>query len=373
MQRSGIVDLPLHGGKAPPWLFRRMVKLAGGISEAIVEEYGEKTLLGRISDPFWFQALSCVLGYDWHSSGTTTVTMGALKEAIDAERLGIAMCGGKGRASRKAPDEIADAGKLFDLSIGDIEKLQYSSRISAKVDNSCVQDGYQLYHHSFILTKGGDWAVVQQGMNGSYARRYHWISDRIQSFVEEPHAAIASDRLESNVLDMTSKESGEARRVSVEIANEKPERILEHFKPGYQRTLLEFAVAEPEKFRLPRRHAILDLDLGKRGRKVVEMIHEARPADYEELIAIRGVGRKTLRSLALISELIYGTKASWTDPAVYSFAHGGKDGIPYPVDRETYDGSIATLEEALEDARLDKKEKLNALRRLKGFINRSAE
>ncbi len=369
MKRSGIVDLPLHYGRAPPWLFRRMVKLAGGISDVIIKEYGKGELLKRLSDPRWFQALSCVLGYDWHSSGTTTVTMGALKEAIDAEHLGIAVCGGKGRASRKAQSEIAEAGKLFGLSSDDVDQLQYSSRITAKVDNACIQDGYQLYHHCFVLTEGGEWAVVQQGMRDSYARRYHWLSEDLQSLVEESHTGIACDRLERNVLDMTSRDSEEARETSVELANERPEKLLEHLKPGYQRTLFEFAGASTEKFRMPRRHAIMNLDLGKLGRKVVYAMQEAQPADYEELISIRGVGPKMIRALALISELIYGAKASWNDPAAYSFAHGGKDGIPYPVDKETYDRSILIIEEAVEEAKLKKKEKLNALKRLRDFVN----
>lgn len=369
MKRTGFANLPLHSGKCPPWLFGRMKKLAGVISEAVIYEYGQKELIRRIADPYFFQALGCILAFDWHSSGITTTVCGALKEALNPEEHGIIVCGGKGRTSRRAPIEIQKASELFSISTKKSETLVYSSKMTAKVDNACVQDGYQLYHHAFFLTEDGDWAVVQQGMSEGYARRYHWLSSKVKSFVEEPHEGICSDAIGGRVLNMVAEESGEAREASVDLARENPLQLQKYLKPMTQRSLEECFGASIEEVSLPRRHPVLDLDIGRGGMKPLRKAYELQPANYEELVALKGMGAKSVRALALLSELIHGSKASWRDPAKYSFAHGGKDGYPYPVDRTTYDSSIEILKNAIEEAKLEKKEKYQAVKRLKDFLN----
>lgn len=359
--RTGSVNLPLHNGKTPRWLFERMVKLAGGITEVIIYEYGIKEFLRRISNPYWFQAFSCVLGFDWHSSGTTTTTCGALKVALSPEEHGIAVAGGKGNTARKTPAEIEAKGEIFSLSSERIERLKYSSRMAAKVDNSCIQDGYQLYHHCFFFTEKGEWAVVQQGMNNTYARRYHWLSD-ISSFTEEPHEAICCDRKEAKVLDMTAKASEPARKVSLDLIKNNPEHLKKYF-------IKQRVLNSKNSFALASHHTILDIDIGKQGMEVLRRAYELQPASYEELVSLSGMGPKKIKALALISDLVFGASPSWHDPVKYSFAHGGKDGYPYPVDREVYDNSIKVLRECLESAKLDRKEKYMAIKRLEQFIN----
>lgn len=362
MKRTGIVNLPLHGGKAPRWLFDRMVKLAGGITEALVYEYGQEEFLRRISDPYWFQAFSCVLGFDWHSSGTTTTACGALKVAIDPEEYGLKVAGGKGRTSRRTLAEIEETADLFTLSTSEIEKLKYSSKMSAKVDNNCVQDGYQLYHHCFIFTERGDWVVIQQGMSESYARRYHWLSDSLESFVEEPHVGICGDRKEKSVLNLTSVDSRDTRDMSLDLIRDDPKNLVKYLQPSKQKQLTEFA-----ELSMPTHHPILDMDLSKREMEVLQKAYEIQPENYEELVYLKGMGPKKIRALALISDLVYGTYPSWKDPVKYSFAHGGKDGFPYPVDREVYDTSIQTLADAIEGAKLDNKDRYYAIKRLRDF------
>jgi hypothetical protein len=364
MKRTGISDLPLHPGKAPPWLFRRMVKMAGGITEAVVLEYGQEEFLRRLSDPYWFQAFSCVLGFDWHSSGTTTTATGALKEGLKENDLGIAFAGGKGSASRKTPSEILSLGERFSLSTKDIEGMQYSSRMSAKVDNSAIQDGYQLYHHFFVFTEKGKWSVIQQGMNpgNKYARRYHWLSESVSSFVEEPHTGIACDSRNERTLDMTARKSGESRKASVDIV--KDTKDFSRFA-NRQSLLGDFLGQEPKVLHMPKTHFILNMR--KRDIETLQKAHDMQPSKYEELLSIQGVGPKTVRSLALISEVIYGKPPSWEDPVKFSFAHGGKDGIPYPVDKPTYDRSIGILRNGIEQAKLGSKEKISAIKRLSGF------
>lgn len=368
--KTGVASLPLHGGSAPSWLFKRMVGLAGEIAEALVCEHGEDEFLRRIADPYWFQALACVLGFDWHSSGTTTVTTGALKIALSPERHGIAVAGGKGKTSGKAPSDIERLGDVFTLSDARVHALTRASRMSAKVDNALVQDGYQLYHHAFFFTGSGEWAVVQQGMNDSLARRYHWLSDRVQSFVEEPHSAICAQRQEESVLDLTAAQSRENRKTTLDLVRDGPS----HLRTA-QRSLLDFARQwqEPSRvpgFSMPRRHEMVArLDIGDLGRAALQAAYELQPESYEDLIALKGMGPKRIRALALISELVYGASPSWRDPAKFSFAHGGKDGTPFPVDRETYDHSIRTLQEALEGARMERSEKYEAIKRLARYID----
>lgn len=367
MSRVGIAELPLHYGECPPWLFKRMKELAKCISKIIILEYGESEFLKRLSDPFFFQSLACVLGFDWHSSGTTTTVCAALKESINNSETNIAIAGGKGKTSKNTIDEIKLFGKKLFLSEEKIESLIYASRIVAKVDNVCVQDGYNLYHHCFIFSSRGDWAVIQQGMKPSeqIARRYHWLSFNIKSFVNEPHSAICCDKKEKDVLNMVAKESEEARNISVDLVKDNIASRL-----SKQQTLKKFLEEEfiERKIKflsLPRHHEVI-LD-----KKVVESLkkaYEIQPENYEELLAIKGIGKKAIRALALISELVYGKSASWEDPAKFSFAHGGKDGHPYRVNKRIYDKSIQILEDAIKNAEIGDREKLNAIRRLENFI-----
>jgi hypothetical protein len=359
MSRTGLAHLPLHGGRAPRYLFERMVPLAREIVIFIAGEFGTREVLRRLSDPYWFQAFGCVLGFDWHSSGLTTTVCGALKEGLRGteKELGIFVAGGKGATSRKTPAEITSACERLG---SDPEPLIYASRISAKVDNSAVQDGYQLYHHSFVFTAERHWCIVQQGMSEetAMARRYHWLSDAVDDYVSEPHAAICCERT-APTLNLVAAESAPVRSASAMLAGEKPEVTLQALN---HLPLLE----------LPRRHEVGSMDINPRYlHKILLRTYEAAPADFESLLSIEGVGAKTLRALALTSELIYGSRASRKDPARYSFAHGGKDGTPYPVDRTTYDKTIEVMRDALNRAKVDRAEKVRAFRRLSDFAGRT--
>jgi len=362
MQRTGYTNLPLHTGKAPRWLFKRMVKLARAITDALLLEYTQDEFLKRIANPYWFQAFSCVLGFDWHSSGTTTTTCGALKEALNQENFGIKIAGGKGSASRKTPTQIEKIAEDFSISTRKTKKLIYSSKMSAKIDNSLIQDDYHLYHHVFILTEKGKWAVIQQGMNPeySYARRYHWLSTNMKSFVEEPQQAICCDKKTKNTLNMTAKQSREARKISVDLVKER--NLLNYFKKPVQKTLIEFSGKRNIILNMPRTHLITNMN--KINLQTLKRAFEYQPKNYEELVAIKGIGPRIIRALALISELIYSTPPSWEDPVKYSFAHGGKDGIPYPVNKMTMDESTQILGNAVKNAKIGNKDKLNALKRL---------
>lgn len=368
-----VASLPLHGGRAPRWLFNRMVKLSSSVVDVMLYEYDSKEFLRRISDPYWFQAFSCVLGFDWHSSGTTTTTCGALKAAINPEEHGMIVAGGKGRASRKTPADIETAGDTFSLSSSKVDELVHSSKISAKIDNSCIQDGYQLYHHSFLLSEKGEWAVIQQGMNQEtrYARRYHWLGESVDDYIEEPHMGICCDSQTDLTLDMTSQRSEETRDISVELICDNPEHMKRYFKD--KKVLISKSQMKLDnyfdEFKMPRHHPVLDDDLSKGEFQVLKNAWELQPSNYEELVSLEGMGPKKIRALALISDLVYGSKPSWEDPVKYSFTHGGKDGYPYPVDREVYDHSIQTLKESLEQAKLGKKDRYNAIKRLEGHIN----
>ncbi|MCX8194079.1 MAG: DUF763 domain-containing protein [Candidatus Pacearchaeota archaeon] len=359
----GTVDLPLHYGSSPRWLFERMTKLAKAITEIIVNEYGKEEFLKRLSEPYWFQSFACVLGFDWHSSGTTTVTMGALKEALKTSELSqeLIVVGGKGKISRKTPEEIEKNGENLGLNDKKISELIKASKLAAKVDNSALQDGFQLYHHSLIFSSKGNWAIIQQGMNDetSYARRYHWFSSPELNFVNEPHAAIASDII-VKPLNMIAKEAEETRKCSVDLIKDNPiklKKLKEKFDD--QKTLASFI--------MPKEHFPKIKNI-KINFKALQEAYEIQLKNYEELLLIRGIGPSTIRALALISNLIYGSELSWRDPCKFSFAHGGKDGWPYPVNKEQYDKSIALLKEAIEQAKLDKKEKIEAIKRLKNFI-----
>jgi hypothetical protein len=364
MQRRGAVNLPLHGGHPPRWLFSRMVELSGALTSVIIEEYSLNEFIRRISNPYWFQAFSCVLGFDWHSSGTTTTTMGALKESLSPEEHGIYLSGGKGAKSRKTPEGIAHAGDIFNLKTKTTEKLIETSKLSAKIDNSCIQDGYTLYQHNFFVTEKGDWAVVQQGMNtdNKYARRYHWMGEEVDDLLLDPHSGISCDLKTPQTLNMTDKDSKSAQKISVDLINDNPDHLRQYFKRKDNQMLLE-------DFTMPSHHPVLDMDISDKEFEVLKNAWEIQPENYEELILLQGIGPKKIRALALISDLVYGEPASWKDPVKYSFTHGGKDGFPYPVDKEVYDNSIQTIKDALDQAKIKKDEKLKAIKRLDDFIS----
>ncbi len=354
--RTGIANLPLHGGKAPRWLFRRMKVLAEKILELIAIEFGPEEILRRLSDPFWFQSLGNVLGFDWHSSGLTTTTTGAIKEALKriGPEIGVFMAGGKGKTSLRTPQELETIGNKMGINV---KPLIYASRMTAKVDSTAIQDGYQIYHHTIIFTKSGLWAVIQQGMNEKtrYARRYHWL--KTENFVNSPHTAIVTQKKSKVVIDTVAKDAENARKIITELSREKPEKIVKE-------------ITKLKELSLPRRHALLAQDINPdRMKKIFISTYERQPGNFEELLGIRGLGPKSLRALALLSDIIYGAPPSYSDPAIYSYAHGGKDGIPYPVDRAVYDRSIEILERAIKESNLGRKEKLEALRRLARFTS----
>ena len=353
--RTGTANLPLHGGKAPAWLFSRMVKLSREITTHIVAEFGPEEMLRRLSDPFWFQAFGCVLGFDWHSSGVTTTVTGAVKEGMRGieHELGFFAGGGKGAASRKTPAEILQACERQSI---DARPLVYASRMSAKVDSAAVQDGYQLYHHTFFFTRAGGWCVVQQGMNddNGMARRYHWLASTVKSYVNEPHAAICAEA-QAPTLNLVASESEPVRLASAELSREKPEVVLSALKGLPVLTM-------------PRRHAVLISDVNTQYlEKILLKTYERAPENFETLLGMEGVGARTLRALALTSEVIYGTPASTRDPARFSFAHGGKDGFPFPVDRDTYDKTVEALRNAVTKSGIDRSERVAALKRLVKF------
>lgn len=413
-----LAQLPLHTGKAPPWLFERMKRLAAAVTMAIVDEFGPEEMLRRLSDPWWFQAFGCVLGFDWHSSGVTTVTCGAMKEAAKmcGADLGILVAGGKGATSRKTPQEIATASERHAITGGD--RLVYASRMSAKVDSAAVQDGFQLYHHAFFFTPAGSWCVVQQGMNeaSGWARRYHWLGESMEDFVCEPHAAIQNlsdaagagplgadaaenenppdaarsmpaDRGEAGLrpprragnrqllLNMVAEEAGQNRAASARLVLEHPDRIMEQVAD----------LTEGPTLFAPARHRVLPLDFNPhRLRQILVAAHEQHPQDFESLLGMAGMGAVSVRSLSLLAEIIFQAPPSHRDPAQttaassqagkpadeprrwadYSHAHGGKDGTPFPVDRDTYDRNIAVLTDAVRRARLGQNDKFQALKRL---------
>ncbi len=353
--KTGTADLPLHYGFAPRWLFEKMTKLAREISLILITEQGEDEYLKKITNPDWFQAFGCVLGFDWHSSGLTTTTCGAIKEGLrPIKDLGLFIFGGKGRASRKTPSEIEKASQKYSF---DSQPLIYASKMAAKVDNNALQDSYQLYHHTFFTTKAGKWAVVQQGMNPSnrWARRYHWLSDKVANFVNEPHTGIACDH-HSSVLNLVASQSKKNRKTSTRVSRLKPEKIAK-------------TIQKLQIIKLPERHQLLISDINPKNlKKIFLSTYERQPEDFEILLGMKGVGPKTIRALSLIAELVYGSPASTRDPARYSYAHGGKDGIPYPVDQKTYNQSIAFLKESVNKAKLGHYEKLHALKRLSSLV-----
>ncbi|MCG3180418.1 MAG: hypothetical protein BIFFINMI_02779 [Phycisphaerae bacterium] len=413
-----VAQLPLHGGKAPPWLFKRMTRLAGGVTMAVCDRFGPEEMLRRLADPWWFQAFGCVLGFDWHSSGLTTVTCGAMKEAarLFGDEMGLIVAGGKGGTSRKTPHEIADAADRHAITGGD--RLIFASRMSAKVDSAAVQDGYQLYHHSFFLTPSGAWCVVQQGMSDATgcARRYHWLGETVDDFVCEPHQGIGDqgagdgDRRagrrsqdsqgllflpdprpltpDPSLLNMVAREAQVNRDACAALVRGRPDALMDEVH----------RLTEGPTLFAPRHHPVLPADINaERLRRIVVAAHERHPQDFVTLLGTEGVGPAAVRSLSLLAELIYQAPASHRDPtqpppasplpsrerkladtslgrrkwADYSYAHGGKDGHPFPVDRATYDRNIALLIDAVREARVGQSDKADALRRL-ASMERSA-
>jgi hypothetical protein len=370
MHRTGYANLPLHPGKAPSWLTGRMRKLAKEISAILIDEYGTDTFLARISDPYWFQAFGCVLGYDWHSSGVTTVVTGVLKTALSPEEHGIIVCGGKGKTSRQTPSEITETADKFGFSENQIQRLTYTSKMTAKIDNTAIQAGYQLYHHAFLITAEAKWAVIQQGMSPQdhTARRYHWLSDATTSFTVEPHNAIVGDTKRPFALNMTARTSEGSRKASVDLAKEptrKLIRLAQTITPPpqlHQKQLQEWLPNASTQH-------VTTLSMPRNiNWKALSQAYETQPSNYEELLSIQGVGPATVRGLALIAELVYGEKPSWNDPVKYSFAYGGKDGVPYPVNRRAMDESIQILKQTVQAAKVGDKEKTRALQRLRVYV-----
>jgi hypothetical protein len=363
MKRSGVADLPLHGGRVPPWLAERMTRLGTAIAEIIAHDYGTSAFLSRLSDPFWFQAFGAVMGMDWHSSGITTSVMGALKRGLgpQADELGLYICGGRGRFSRNTPQEL----RLIAGRRGfDGEALVRTSRLTARIDNNAIADGFQIYLHSFILTSTGEWAVVQQGLNdrSGMARRYHWHSASVNDFVVEPHTGIVGEH-QGTIMNLVDAQAKPAQAAMIDVIREHPEKTL----------------SAARHLSLPRHHEVRseNVDLKRLG-AVLAVAYERDLHDFAELLLLEKLGPRTLQSLALVAEVVHGAPNRFTDPARFSFAHGGKDGHPFPVPLKTYDESLNFLRNALDRAkvgirtgagsnRISDGEKLEGFRRLERF------
>jgi hypothetical protein len=352
MKRSGTADLPLHGGRVPAWLASRMAALGSAIAEMVVLHYGRPEFLARLSDPFWFQALGSVMGMDWHSSGITTSVMGALKRGLapKASELGLFICGGRGRQSLRTPLELRDvAGRIG----ANGEALARTSRLTARIDNNAVADGFQIYLHSFVLSADGDWAVVQQGMNTAsrLARRYHWHSATVRDFTADPHAAIVGAN-EGTILNLVDGRARPAQDALLEIVKDDPDRTI----------------ATVRRLEMPARHHVTPDDVhARRLGAVLALAHERDLRDFAELLLVEKLGPRTLQSLALVAEVVHGAPARFADPARFSFAHGGKDGHPFPVPLKVYDESLGVLRRALDAARLGNTDKVDGFRRLDAF------
>lgn len=393
IKRSGYADLPLHTGTVPKWLADRMMRLGTLIIEALVLKYGKKEVLIRLSDPLWFQSLGAVLGMDWHSSGITTSVMYALKRGLNrrAKELGIVVCGGRGKYSRRTPEELQI---LADMTGMDGNKLINCSKLAAKVDGTALQDGFQLYQHNFILSDQGDWTVVQQGMNVSEkkARRYHWSSEKLRSFVENPHTGVTGEN-QGLILNLTDINASSTRSKILSLTQENPDRIIREVKkmggseslqlelfdnaeknknpPSNQNNLsnewqkTQILIKNDRNLVMPSHHEIRaeDVDLKRLG-AVLATAYESENTDFESLLLTPGLGPRTLQSLTLVSEVIYGTPSRFTDPARFSFAHGGKDGHPFPVTTKIYDESIRILGESIEESKMGYSEKSECLYRL---------
>lgn len=357
MKRSGSADLPLHGGRVPPWLSERMAKLGLAIVETIAMEFSTGEVISKLANPFWFQSFGAVMGMDWHSSGITTSVLGALKRSVNphAKELGLYICGGKGRHSLQTPNELLTVGERTGLN--GLELAGFS-RLTAKVDNTAIQDGFQLYQHNFIVNTEGEWCVIQQGMNerSSTARRYHWHSENLQSFINEPHTFIYGEN-QGRILNLTASTAASTREKSLLITQENPGLVLK----------------EVNHLVMPNHHDVRMKDVNmKRLGAMLWVAHENRPEDFESLLMLKGMGPRAMQSLALVSEVIYGTPTRFEDPARFSFAHGGKDGAPFPVPLKIFDETINTLQTAIQRAKIGNSDKQDAIRKL-SEISRNAE
>ena len=365
IKRTGHADLPLHVGTVPKWLADRMMQMGTLIVESIIENFGKKEVLVRLSDPLWFQSLGAVMGMDWHSSGITTSVMFALKRGINsrAREFGLCICGGRGKYSRKTPDELqflADATGL------DGTKLINSSKLVTKVDSTAVQDGFQLYMHNFILSSEGDWTVVQQGMNVNTktARRYHWSSENLRSFIEEPHSGITGEN-EGLILNLTDRNAKSTRERILSFTKENPDRMISEIKNIMKHENSIYEINRQRTITMSAHHDVKAEDVNlKRLGAVLATAYEAEPKDFESLLLTQGLGPRTIQSLTLVSEIIYGTPSRFEDPARFSFAHGGKDGHPFPVPLKVYDESIRVLHESIARSKLGYKDKSECIKRL---------
>ncbi|MGB9743412.1 MAG: DUF763 domain-containing protein [Minisyncoccales bacterium] len=376
--RTGIATIPLDYGKCPRWLFERMKRLSRAIALAIVEEFGSEEFLRRLANPIWFQSLGCVIGFDWNSSGLTTTTLGALKASLFdiQDELGIYVCGGK-KESRKTPSEIEAYSLSRGFSFG--PDLIYASKMAAKVDSALIQDNYQIYQHNFLFTRNGQWTVVQQGMNifNQTARRYHWLSDNIRNFVEEPHSGIIAAK-KVKPLNLVSKESRTNKEIAVELVKEEPKTFLMDIKlistkpnslirQKRSGNFTEMELNNVEFHWHPVEKEKFDL---KRLANTIFAAHQEKPQNFEQLLSLKGVGPKTIRALSLVAELVYGAAPSYEDPARYSFTVGGKDGTPYFVERDTYDSLLRVIERGIERAKVSLREKNEAKLRLSNLCQK---
>jgi len=352
MKRSGFADLPLHGGRVPQWLAERMTKLGTAIVEAILQRYGASEFLSRLSDPFWFQALGCVMGMDWHSSGITTSVMGALKRGLAprADELGIYICGGRGRHSRNTPNELRTVAERQAL---DGEALVRTSRLTARIDNNAIADGFQIYLHTFVVSSRGEWTIVQQGMNEAnrLARRYHWHSSSVRDFTSEPHTGIVGEH-QGTIMNLVDREAKPAQQAMLTIVRDHPDATLR----------------EARRLVAPAHHDVRaqDVDLKRLG-GILAVAYEREFRDFASLLLLEKLGPRTLQSLALVAEVIHGAPTRFSDPARFSFAHGGKDCHPFPVPLKAYDESISVLRSSLDAAKIGDTEKLEGFRRLERF------
>ena len=370
MNKIGMATLPLHGGKAPAWLFKRMVLLGRPIFKILYEMEGSDGILRRLSDTYWFQGLACILGYDWHSSGVTTVIGGVLNEILNPLEYGLIVAGGKGKASLRVKEHLQKKAKILDYNEDDIEKLNEISRLVAKIDNAAVQDGFSLYHHNMIVSES-NWAIVQQGMdrNIKKARRYHWLSEGLKSFLDNSHSDISSEILKENVLDMASKDSQNCRKISLDLVSEGSNRVkryLSKLKDKNQTRLDDFISTNKSIDLLKTPHLNMPIPFTLKWESL-DMAKELALNDYTELLKIRGLGPGMIRALALLSEFIWGEPPSWKDPAKYAYTVGGKDGIPFYTNVKRMEKCANILDDAINLARLNKNEKLKALKRLHKF------
>jgi uncharacterized protein len=352
VKRSGVADLPLHGGRVPPWLATRMVTLGTAITESVLHHYGRAEFLSRLSDPFWFQALGAVMGMDWHSSGITTSVMGALKKGLNplAHELGIYVCGGRGRHSRNTPSELRAIADKVSL---DGNALVRTSRLAARVDNNAIADGFQIYLHSFVVTSDGDWAIVQQGMNEAsrLARRYHWHSAAVRDFTLDPHTAIVGQS-SGVIMNLVDAHAQPAQHALLAIAHDDPAKTI----------------AEVRRLQMPAHHDVRPEDVNeKRLGAVLALAHERELRDFSSFLLLEQLGPRTLQSLALVAEVVHGAPTRFQDPARFAFAHGGKDGHPFPVPLRVYDESISVLRRALDAARVGRTDKIDGIARLDRF------